>query len=97
MSEEASAGGKKRTIGFRFFSSSLGVSANSFFEHIVMEDGEGAGLSAFEFDILREAFRKSVTELKIAEHHWPEQARELYRAMADGEPDENLIARIISR
>ncbi|RVA25094.1 hypothetical protein EN935_24950 [Mesorhizobium sp. M7D.F.Ca.US.004.03.1.1] len=62
-----------------------------------MADGEGAGPSAFEFDILREAFRKSVTELKIGEQHWPEQARKLYRAMADGEPDDNMIAWIISR
>ena len=49
-----------------------------------MADGEGAGPSAFEFDILREAFRKSVTELKIGEQHWPEQARKLYRGDGRG-------------
>ncbi|WP_027062644.1 hypothetical protein [Mesorhizobium loti] len=62
-----------------------------------MDDVEGAGFSAFEFDILREAFRKSVTEMRIAEEHWPEHARRLYQEMSEGEPDEQMIARIIGR
>ncbi|QND60406.1 hypothetical protein [Mesorhizobium huakuii] len=61
------------------------------------EDGESTGLSAFEFDILREAFRKSVTEMKVAQEYWPDHARRLYQEMADGEPDDSLIARIIGR
>lgn len=60
-------------------------------------DGEGTGLSAFEFDILREAFRKSVAEMNVAEGDWSEHAKRLFRDMSDGEPDEQMIARIISR
>jgi hypothetical protein len=62
-----------------------------------MADGEGAGLSAFEFDILREAFRKSVKEMNIGKDHWADHARRLYREMSDGEPDESMISRIIGR
>ncbi|QND60593.1 hypothetical protein [Mesorhizobium huakuii] len=37
---------------------------------IVNESYTGAHFSAFDFDIIREAFRKSVRELNLAEELW---------------------------
>lgn len=54
-------------------------------------------ISAFAFDIVREAFRKSVVETKLAEERWADHAKSLLKEMADCEPDEDMINRIIGR
>jgi hypothetical protein len=54
-------------------------------------------VSAFEFDVVREAFRRSVKETNLAEAQWADHAKRLLREMCDGEPDEDLIERIIGR
>lgn len=54
-------------------------------------------LSAFAFDIIREAFRKSVRETNLAEEHWAEHAKSLVLDFTGREPDERMIDRIIGR
>ncbi|MBZ9775842.1 hypothetical protein [Mesorhizobium sp. CO1-1-8] len=58
---------------------------------------EHGRVSAFAFDIAREAFRKSVAETNMAEEHWGEHAKRLLQEMVDGEPDQSMIDRIIGR
>lgn len=57
--------------------------------------GDGR-ISAFVFDIVCEAFRKSVRETKLADEHWAEYAKQLLQDMTGGEPDETIVKRIIS-
>ncbi|SFP86711.1 hypothetical protein SAMN03159463_05026 [Mesorhizobium sp. NFR06] len=52
-------------------------------------------LSAFDLDILREAFRKSVREQNIPTSRWVEHARLFIKEMSDDEPGEELIRIII--
>ena len=59
------------------------------------KEREHRHVSAFELDIVREAFRKLVGETNIAEEHWATHARRLFQEMGDGEPDETMINWII--
>ncbi|BAV50976.1 hypothetical protein MLTONO_6074 [Mesorhizobium loti] len=54
-------------------------------------DHAGRHISAFAFDIVREAFRKLVRETNLAEEHWAEHAKMLLRDFSDNEPDESMI------
>lgn len=56
-----------------------------------------ARISLFDFDVLREAFRNSVLDLRIAEAGWEDHARMLVETLADEEPEDDLIPRIIGR
>lgn len=58
------------------------------------EDGH---ISAFAFDIVREAFRRSVRETNLAEERWAEYAKLLCQEFTGVEPDQVLIDRIIGR
>jgi len=60
-------------------------------------DHDVGRVSAFAFDIVREAFGKSVRETKLAEEHWAEHAKSLLQQMTDCEPDEEIVNRIIGR
>ena len=63
-----------------------------------MGDKETRGhFSAFAFDIVKEAFMKSVREQNLAKESWAEHARLLLRDFTGGEPDQTMIDRIISR
>lgn len=64
---------------------------------IMDQSHEDGPISAFEFDIVREAFRRSIVETKLAEKHWAEHAKNLLQQMADCEPDQSMIDRIIGR
>ncbi|QKC83295.1 hypothetical protein [Mesorhizobium sp. NZP2077] len=61
------------------------------------QDHGNRHISAFDFDIVRNAFRKSVIELNMAEEHWAKHARLLLKDFTDCEPDETIINRIIGR
>lgn len=54
-------------------------------------------ISAFAFDIVREAFRKSIVDTKLAEEHWANHAKSLVRDFTGCEPDQSMIDRIIGR
>jgi hypothetical protein len=54
-------------------------------------------VSAYVFDIVREAFRKSVRELNLPEEEWAEHAKLLMREMIGRDPNQNMIDRIIGR
>ncbi|WP_156913714.1 hypothetical protein [Mesorhizobium sp. WSM3224] len=43
-------------------------------------------ISAFAFDIVRKAFRKSVIETNMPEDQWPEHAKRPLEEMAGREP-----------
>ncbi|UVK37804.1 hypothetical protein LHFGNBLO_004895 [Mesorhizobium sp. AR10] len=63
-----------------------------------MQDDSNAFISAHDFDILRNAFRSSVTEGLIAESRWIQHARDLVRELTGHEDaDETLVNRIIGR
>ncbi|WP_044548622.1 hypothetical protein [Mesorhizobium japonicum] len=61
------------------------------------QDHEGGHCSAFDFDIIREAFRKSVRELDLAEELWAAHAKSLFQDFTGREPDETMINHIIRR
>ena len=54
-------------------------------------------ISAFDFDVVREAFRHSVCEEHIAEARWTEHARRLFQELTDEEPDDDMISHVIAR
>jgi hypothetical protein len=60
-------------------------------------DHECGQISAFDFDIVREAFRQSVSERKIAEVRSPDYARQLFQELSDEEADDSIISHIIAR
>jgi hypothetical protein len=57
----------------------------------------GDHVSAFDFDIVREAFRKSVRELNLAEEHWAAHAKSLFQDFTGSEPDDTMVNHIIGR
>lgn len=61
------------------------------------QNREEGRVSALDFDIVREAFRKSVKETNLAEEHWPKHIKLLFQDLLDHEPDESIINRIIGR
>ena len=61
------------------------------------ESHEHSHVSAFAFDIIREAFRKSVRNLNLPEERWTEHARSLVLDFTGREPDQSMIDRIIGR
>ncbi|QPC93017.1 hypothetical protein [Mesorhizobium sp. INR15] len=62
-----------------------------------MNQNQSYPLFALDFDIVREAFIKSVVELAIPEDRWAAQARRLLMELADNEPDEEMIGSIIGQ
>lgn len=60
-------------------------------------NGTDRHISAFDFDIVREAFRKSVRELNMAEEHWAAHAKSLFQDFTGTEPDEAMVNHIIGR
>lgn len=63
-----------------------------------MEDDTTPFISAYDFDIVRSAFRLSVAEGRIGERHWIQHARDLLRELTGHEDaDEAIINRIIGR
>lgn len=61
------------------------------------KDHDCGQISAFEFDVVRKAFRTSVREMNLAENQWAEHARSLCRHMTDDEPDQSIIGHIVGR
>ncbi|TIO04566.1 hypothetical protein [Mesorhizobium sp.] len=61
------------------------------------QDHKAELVSAFDLEILRGAFKTSVTESKLSEERWAEHARLLFRDLMHREPDERIIKLIIGR
>jgi hypothetical protein len=67
--------------------------------HAVQDDiSQYAFISAYDFDIVRNAFRLSVAEGLIAESHWIQHVRDLVRELTGHEDvDDSIVDRIVGR
>ncbi|ESZ14946.1 hypothetical protein X735_15225 [Mesorhizobium sp. L2C085B000] len=61
------------------------------------KDRECGQISAFDFAMVRQAFRQSVWEQGIAEGRWPDHAKRLFQQLTDEDPDDDMIGHIIAR